>query len=360
VKKDKNMRQLLIVMIVSYGINAMAEDKDDSLKITATWTTECEWNIRNGKANWANHLSVGMEKALWKGGECQIALLSATNMRLQKQKSWNVADDIQVFSNILVDEEVALAVAHAGINQKISDNVSVFVGVRNMNIDYFVSPYTTLFTNSSDGILPTIADNFSVANYPDASMGIHAEWNISSSMTLKNSLYNGAASHEWDGVFNVRPAQDGFINITEVSLKGDKGSMAGEYHAGMVYGNSINEEEKRKKKNVSAFAIVEQPIYKGEKEVGLLLQGGYTIKKRSTTYAYFGTGIVGQRIFRNDDAIGVQLHRALYSNGVHETHVELTYSMPINRHVTIHPAFHCVRTSGKSNVVALLRCSLSL
>ena len=42
----------------------------------------------------------------------------------------------------------------------------LFVGVRNVNEDFFTSDVTSLFTNGSCGIFPTIAASYPIANFP--------------------------------------------------------------------------------------------------------------------------------------------------------------------------------------------------
>lgn len=79
-------------------------------------------------------------------------------------------DDWQGFSNI-EEENTPLALAVLGIRWQLKKSF-LFVGVRNLNEDYFTSPYTSLFTNSSCGIFPTLSVNYPIANYPLASIGI--------------------------------------------------------------------------------------------------------------------------------------------------------------------------------------------
>jgi hypothetical protein len=141
--------------------------------------TEGEWNMQDDKTNVITQMNAGLGGILWRGAEWQVALISTYNLSLDREREWNIGDDDQVFSNIMLDCQLPLALSVFGITQNISEQFSVFLGVRNLNVDYFTSPCTALFTNSSDGIFPTLADNWRLANYPTSAMCLHLEWNMS-------------------------------------------------------------------------------------------------------------------------------------------------------------------------------------
>ena len=77
-------------------------------------------------------------------------------------------------------------------------NSSLFIGIRNVNEDYFTSPCTALFTNSSCGIFPTISANYPIANYPVASVGIDYKLNLNK-WFLETSIYNGTGYRNLSG-----------------------------------------------------------------------------------------------------------------------------------------------------------------
>jgi carbohydrate-selective porin OprB len=352
--------EFLIIMFAVMSVGKAAVI-DSTLTLSLKLTNEGHWNMSNGKGNYLNQLEAGLEVGLWKNGTLQADLLSAYNQRIANNDGISVAEDHQVFSNILLDEQLPLSLFQFGIEQKVTDNFSLYVGVRNMNIDYFCTPYTAFFTNSSNGIYPTIADNFSVGNYPAASMCLHIDWEIAKNVMLKNSFYNGRASTKWDEVFRFRPNADGIINVTEISYDGsdEEGKLLGKYHAGFLYSNTPSGGETEKRANCSIFGLIEQPLLKGSKEIGLLLQGGYSPKKKNDTYGYFGAGIVADNLLREGDGAGLNVNRVLCNGGEHETDVELTYNIPIVNHLNLQPALHFIRTSGESNTVGMLRAVVS-
>lgn len=339
--------------------------QESEFEVSAALKTEGLWNMDNGETNLVNLIDIGLNVPLWKNANLTGNVLANQNTRLEQGKSWSVANDMQSLSNIQTDEQIPLSLMEFDITQRITDDFSVAFGIRNLNVDYFISPLTGLFTGSSHGIFPTIADNWNVGNYPVSALGLHLEWNIVENWTLKNSFYNGQASGDLNKAFRFRPIKDGVIDAFEVGYiepeENDK--MLGEYHVGVVYGytpeitEDINGDEVfgNKISNISVFGLVEQPLIKGDKSVGLLLQSGYSPKKESATYGYFGMGLVFEGIISINDQFGVQVNRALYSDGNQETDLEITYSVPVVDHITMQPSLHIISTSGETSTVGLVR-----
>ena len=95
-----------------------------------------------------------------------------------------------------------------------SDNshcLKLISGVRNVNEDYFTEGNSTLFLNGSDGIFPTIAANYEMANFPLSGVcPIHAVYAHNKGFKAQFSLYNGVAGELADGsTFRFRPRRDG-------------------------------------------------------------------------------------------------------------------------------------------------------
>lgn len=366
--KSYNNRLCLLLTLTSAMTALNAQER--KAEISATLTTEGSWNIQNGETNWENLLDVDAEVPLWRGATVSAEMIANQNTRIGRNKSWSVADDMQSFSNIQTDEQIPLSLAVFGITQRITDNFCAFLGVRNMNPDYFASPLTGVFTNSSHGIFPTIADNWNVGNYPVAALCLHLEWNITDRITLKNSVYNGEASYRWDEVFRFRPSRDGLIDVFELGYvtPGDADSYTGEYHLGMMCGSRPRMEEDNEgnmtrnenRGDCSFYALAEQPILKGTRPIGLLLQGGYAPENSNSTYCYLGAGLACGNLLAKDDYAGVAVNRSLYNDGCSETCVELTYSIPVTEHISIQPAFHAIHNTYGNYNVALLRTVFEL
>ena len=174
----KLIKYLLVIATVS-SCRCFAQ------KLLINYTTELQSDFKKG-ANWVNLLRLDFSAPLGPSATLEAATLSTAKTRAE-----SLANDLQTFSNIEEDNH-PLAAAILGIRQPMG-NSSLFIGIRNLNEDYFTSPATSLFTNSSCGIFPTLSADYPIANYPVSSMGIHyelqhAQW------SLQASLYNGKAS----------------------------------------------------------------------------------------------------------------------------------------------------------------------
>ncbi|MCH4019204.1 MAG: carbohydrate porin [Prevotella sp.] len=355
-------------LLIPVSVPSSPEEGDHENEIAASLITEGSWNMDDGKVNWENRMDLSGRMSLWAGGEAEMSVIATQNTRIGEGKSWTVLDDPQSFSNIQTDEQIPLSLALLGITQQVTSRFSVFLGVRNMNGDYFNTPLTSLFLNSSYGIYPTVADNWNISNYPESSLCFHQEWNPSDHITFRNSLYNGMSSYHWDKEFRFRPSKDGWINVFEVGYETPGGikDFSKEYHLGVVCGHTPqtkvdeNGDEYTTGKHFdwSVYGLVEQPLFSGLHPLGLLLQGGYAPKRKNETYLYFAAGVVCAHLLKRDDAAGLTWNRSLYSGGVEENCMELTYSLPVMPHLTVQPTLQSFRITGEYHTVALLRASL--
>lgn len=175
------------------------------------WQTDFE-----GRCLQVGLLQVGMEIPLTKHVGLQASALSISRSRDER-----LLDDRQVFSNI-EEADLPLALAVAGVEWQMTDGQTLFVGVRNLNEDYFTSPLTSLFTNSSCGIFPTLSYNLPLANYPLAAMGLHYAYHTGG-FGLQASAYNGQGYLRWTGpanVWRVTPCRDGAFGIVQAEWEG--------------------------------------------------------------------------------------------------------------------------------------------
>ena len=80
-----------------------------------------------------------------------------------------------------------------GYTQKFK-NQSLFLGVRNMNEDYFTVPFTSFFTIISCGIFPTISIYYTIATYPLSSLSIYFVYFCLLDLFLNNILNSDYAN----------------------------------------------------------------------------------------------------------------------------------------------------------------------
>ena len=129
------------------------------------YTTEWQWDM-NKKTNWVNLLRLNLNIPLCK----DKGTLEATTIHVAKT-SETIVKDWQTFSNIEEDNRFA-AIAVLGYIHEWNTG-HLFLGVRNVNEDFFTSDITSLFTNSSCGIFPTISASYPIANYPLSGLTIY-------------------------------------------------------------------------------------------------------------------------------------------------------------------------------------------
>lgn len=349
-------KKLCITALINcLALAAMAQEARNT-EVAVSLTTEGGYNMTNDKANWVNLLEVGIGTKLNNRVALTSDLIAIHNTRSQREKG-GISEDLQVFSNI-EDENRALSVFSFGLTWLASPHFNAFAGVRNVNLDYFTSPMTTVFTGSSQGIYPTLSENWTqLANYPLSAICMHLEWMPDNNWHIKTSLYNGVASHEVTEAFRFRPKRDGIFYMAQLGYvePESSGRALGEYYIGVAYGNATNEEGEKKSQH-TVYGLVEQPLI--GKRLGLLLEGS-AASRTQACHAYFGAGIVLGSLLKEDDRVGAMVNRALYAEG-RETDIELTYCVPITTHITVQPCLHFIRTSGRSNKIGMLRLNISL
>lgn len=345
------VKKLCVLVLLNQIVCVVIAQDASQTEITVTLTSEGQYNMTCDKSNWINLLEVGIATSLGKHFTLSSDLISIQNTRLQQGKDC-ICEDLQVFSNI-EEENREIALFSFGTIRQVTDALRLFVGVRNVNMDYFISPMTSVFTGSSEGIYPTISENWGdLSNYPLSAMCFHLEWNFTGNWELKNSLYNGVASYKMTEVFRFRPRRDGVFNITQLGyIEPEAGKRwLGKYYIGFASGNVPDERGVKNKQN-AAYALIEQPIMRGN--IGLLLEGSFAPKSQPC-HLYFATGLVWSKLWKEDAQLGVILNRALYKHG-HETDVEMTCKIPLTKKIVLQPGMHFIRTNNATNNVGMLR-----
>lgn len=191
------------------------------------FTTEVQHNFK-GDCNWVNLLRT--ETSLPLGARSSVELVTLHAAKTARER---ILPDWQTFSNIELEERLLpCAVAVAGYARSTPRSL-FFVGVRNVNEDYFSDPSTALFTNSSNGIFPTLSAGLPLPNYPLSTLSLHyaAEGRR---LGWLASLYNGRACNGWrhgDHPFSFHPGRDGLFFIADGLYKE---TGRGRYHAGVA------------------------------------------------------------------------------------------------------------------------------
>ena len=160
-KKKSSIRFYCLVICLMYGRKVTGSELD------LTYTTEVQTNFRK-EGKWVNLLRLDYS--------------------------------MQGFSNI-EEKNLPFAPAVLGLEYRTSRS-SLFLGIRNVNEDYFTSPCSSFFTNSSCGIYPTLSANYPLANYPKSALGLDYKLNYKD-WTMEVSVYNGTGHQALAGKSNA-------------------------------------------------------------------------------------------------------------------------------------------------------------
>lgn len=343
----KIIRQYIVHFFLIMPGVVLAQEK--AFKLNVTSVNETQYSITKNKRSKAISL-LTLESSLrtdhyWKNGAFEFSVWAVGETSTKSI----VADEL-TFSNI--EERNYFKCSVLGY-QHIIGNYKIFAGIRNINLDYFTAPYSSLFTNSSAGIFPTISLNYGVPNYPQSAFGIHMEYNTAA-VSMKNSFYNNLIESEEKRFLplSINPVKYGYTNTTQVMYT----SISGVYAIGTVIGKMPKE-----KLNASVFGIIEQDIYKsGKTEIGIIGQIGFADKNKNYCYSYWGLGTIVNGLITSDkkDSLGLILYSASMQNQ-RETDMELTFRYSVASWLEIQPALHYIKNNDTRFLVGLLRATIT-
>lgn len=325
-------------------------------EVTASYATEFQTNF-GSRYNWVNLVTLNAQLSteklgLWRNGAFKLCAISIYRLREVK-----VFNDLIGYSNI---EEGNLPIApfeFAYLHR--FRKVELSGGLRNMNDDYFTSPYTLSYTNSASGNYPTISANFACANFPLSALGVHVNYSINPLFTLQSSLYNGVARSLRDGfaqLMRVDPKRDGVIAISELGFSNAR-LYASILNLGGLYQTPSRSEEGVVKRNFAVWANLEQGLYcRNKRGVGALLQLSIAPKHRNRCTNYLGVGGVftGWLMPGGADRLSILLNSARFAQH-RESALELTWSAEVVKGLVCQPALHLVKAGGQHGTIGMLR-----
>lgn len=336
-------------------------------------TSEWQWDM-NKRTNWVNLLRLNMRLPLANGK----GAFEAATLHVAKTKEETILADWQGFSNIEADNMFA-AIAVLGYMHT-WQNAHLFVGVRNVNEDFFTSDVTSLFTNSSCGIFPTIAASYPIANYPFSGLTLYFDV-TRGPWTFKNSLYNGTGYNGWkgnDNPFLVRPKRDGVFNISQLEYS----AHDARYFAGLTVhtrqhltceqegfvttdGASASENEDEElaptekttsKTTLAWWVYGEQPVWTaGDRNVVCMAQYSENTSHKNKCYRYAEVGCA-YRDSLNECGLSGQYARFQEGN---EWSMELTWRRQLSETVAVQPSFQYVNNANGQFTVFGARLCLS-
>lgn len=343
-KKNVVKRNIGVCICFCYVMNVVAQNVNaESRKLDFGAELTSELQVANtGMFNFANLLR--LQASVPFNGALSWDVSSISTYMTSKE---SIGGDLQAFSNVDAGN-IPFALAVCGLNWEINSSNALFLGIRNMNEDYFSSPVTSLFTNSSCGIYPTISANSQIANYPMASVGAHyryektfdsAEVDVKDALVVQASLYNGMGYNHFTGrenVFRFCPKSDGIFGIAQVEYR-RKGS--GYFLGGWT--SPSPSDDGGLHTVIGGWAYAEQQV---TDNLSLIAAYSHAVGSFVTCSDFAGLG--GKFSWGKCEA-GVFTDYAMFTEGA-ELATELTCKMQVTPNVYIQPTFHMSSTPSVS------------
>ena len=227
----------------------------------------------------------------------------------------------------------------------------LFVGVRNVNEDFFTSDVTALFQNSSEGIFPTVASSYPIANYPYSGLTLYFDV-TKGGWTFRNSLYNGAGYNGWkahDNPFLVRPKKDGIFNMSQLEYE----HKGGKYFAGAAVhtrqypinedGEMVSADDSKGKTTCAWWIYGEQSVWKaGDKNISCMVQYSENTSHQNACYRYAELGGAYQD---EKNECGLSGQYARFQQGS-EYSLEVTWKRQLTESISLQPSFQYIKNDN--------------
>lgn len=313
----------------------------------------------NGQFNFVDLLRLEAGLNLGKGFKADFA-----SIHVCKSSKERILDDRQTFSNI-EEDNMAGSIALLGLTWEIN-GLHIFAGTRNLNEDYFISETTSLFTNSSCGIFPTISADGLIANYPLSAMGIDIKYETNKWL-FETSVYNGKAGKGFKdgGCFRIRPRHDGVFAAATINYESKHGNyfMGGSFHRTYCAADEEGTEKckisnkERIETEATLWTYAEIPLMrKGVKEANLLLQYSENPITRQGCRRYTGVGLVMNNIIMQKvkNSFGIFFNRAQFVDGTEYAN-EVTWQVYLGENLALQAALHNILENKRIMSAFLLR-----
>jgi porin len=275
----------------------------------------------------------------WKGGSLFVELLGDHG----HNPSERLYGDTQTASNIA--DQNRMRVQQFWYQQTILDNrFSFLIGLHDLNSEFDVTHYGSLFLNSSFGIGPEISGNVAASLFPEAGMAVMLTANINDQLSLKAASY--------DGQPHTRSVNqtEGYLHIMESAwTSGDTDYKLGIWH------HTQADTAKGIDGLSGAYAVIDQPLPSiSGIQLGSFLQYGIAQPgKASQIQSYLGTGLTFQGLLpgRPDDQSGIGISSAHFSTAylnanpgfkTRETTLELTYQAALTSWLSLQPSYQYI------------------
>ena len=337
-------RSVLSLLALFFVLEMQATDPDSipaRFEGGIDYTAEVQTDFKGG-CNELNLLRLDGQMNLNRSLRLKLATLTVA------KTSDAIMGDLQTFSNIEFDKNIALTLAVAGAEWETtigSAKHTVFAGVWNTGEDYFTSDLTAFFTNSSCGIYPTLSANSPIATYPFAALALHytcatTHWGV------KGTIVNGEGRYRLTGsnhLFRLLPRRDG---ITALAQGEYRTNGSGYYFGGSIY-----------KSSPTLWTYAEQRVASTPRgDVSLLAAYSQCMDHDADCHSY---AALGAKMEINKIEAGIVTQYADFAHQ-HEWSTELGIRIPLFRCISLQPTLHYIDGSTASGCIGMLRLNLAL
>jgi len=342
---------LTLLAGTSLGFNSVqAQQNPDSISkpfyIEGSYIGDLVSNLNGGIKSGTTYLGLANLKAgvntqavgWWKGGEFRI---NAANSH-GGTPSESFVGDFQGVSNI---EAGNLTFMYELWYKQTVGNLSLTVGLQDLNSNFAITDNGALFTNSSFGIHPSIADNIPSPIFPLTALGAMLQYYYKDKLIWQAAIFDGTPDDFENNPYNTNwkiSDNDGYLTVTEIqvlqSLIRDK---TGSYKFGAYYHQHCDSTSLEQKSH-GFYLVGDQMVYK-------TLYGGWSLfsqiglspklENKNNYYLSLGLNIKGICRKRPNDEAGIAIAYAGFGQGStrNETAIELTYLASVNENIRIKP-----------------------
>ena len=266
--------------------------------------------------------------------------------------SADVIGDLQTVSNIEAARNQFI-VQEAWYEQTWLDGeLSLLGGLYDLNSEFYVSDYATLFINSSSGIGPEISGNVAASLFPRAGLALRAR------VSPAAGWYVQAAALDGNPDTRSLSSGEGGMFIGEGGFSHDAGSYKLGYWlhtANKTFGGRLYSDDY----GIYAIADRELARFRGGAAIGAYLQWGWTPRQRNKITKYFGVGLHmhGMIPARNKDDFGLAVARA-FTHTATETAIEATWRIVIEPWLAVQPSLQWVIHPGGDPAASAIKVGL--
>lgn len=340
----ESVLSLVLVTSSANGIYTHAGDvkRESPFVFTASYTGDVVSNFSGGIKTGTVYLGLANLKAdfktekagWWKGTEMFVNVGNTHG----GEPSADLVGDFQGVSNI---EAGNLTFMYELWFRQSLGNVSLTLGLQDLNANFAVNEDGALFTNSSFGIHSSIADNIPSPIFPLTALGANIQWDISNSCIWRTALFDGTPDDFENNPYNLNwklSKDQGFLAVTEFQLNKSllKGKTAS-YKVGLYY-HQHNDSIDAEQKTGGFYFVGDQQI---NAKLSVFSQIGLAPKKMNANNHYYSLGFNYKGLFdkRPDDQIGLAVaHADIHESPVgSETTIELAYKLVVNENIYIKP-----------------------